>query len=110
MRPSYGIQNGLFWSPAAIPEVLVLVSTSDLSRAQLECSCENCWQNQRLGWFFFSTGVCRLHAQGYHSLIFHGFREGVEMREVRVQGHQLEYGQKGRSLYPLGDQSAAGWM
>ena len=32
------------------------------------------------------------------------------MREVRVQGHQLEYGQKGRSLYPLGDQSAAGWM
>jgi len=89
---SCSTQNGLFWSPAAVPEVLVLVSASDLSRGQLECSCENCWQNQRLGRFFFNTGVCVLHAREHNSLLFHGFTQQVEMREVRVQGHQVEYG------------------
>lgn len=92
ISPSCSTQNGSFWSPAAVPEVLVLVLASDLSRGQLECSCENCWQNQRLGQLFFSMGVCVLHAWGHHSLIFHGFREGVGMREVRVQGHQVECG------------------
>lgn len=99
---------------STVPELLVLVLASDLSRGQLGCSCENCWYNQRQGWFSFRTWVCVLHAQGHHNLIFHGFREGAELREVRVQGHQvgcgLLPGRRGGHCIPSGiSQLQDGW-